>query len=322
VNLRVCLGIAAISLGLSATAHAQQLTDVLVDGNYAVLGGETITATAPVTTGYAPVNDQVAFVYDPEFHFFMRGYYTDPAYDRRDTYRNVGYVVVAAAGDPGGYYRTPPAWLTHEAFSTTYGDGAVSLSYRYGATYVPTRRGFQSFIVYANVERTDTAASLPIYDDALTFGRGNYLLTGDGPEQVSWLDLGATGAAAGTSAIEIRTTADGGGSHWKLMLFANGAAAGYDGVDLSAYRTLVFHARANRDVVLQGGFGTADDSGAVSFPALAVGTAYRRFEIDLSAVDRSDVNTPFWIFLHKALNPVDFTDLAVWIDGIELVAAP
>jgi hypothetical protein len=319
VNLRVCISAIALGLGLASTAQAQELTDVLLDGNYSVLGGETIAATAPVVAGYTPVNDEVAFVYDPEFHFFMRGYYTDPAYDRRAAYAGYGYVVVAAAGDPGGYYRTPPAWITHEAFDATFADGAVSLSYRYGATFVPTRRGFQSFIVYANLARTDGAASLPVYDDELTFGRGNYLLTGDGPEQAVSLNLASTGAAAGSRAIEIRSNGNPGGSHWTLLLFANGAAAGYDGVDLSAYRTLVFHARASRDVVLQGGFGTADDSGAVGFPPLAVGTAYRRFEIDLSAVDRSDVNTPFWVFLHRAVNPVDFTDLAVWIDGVELV---
>jgi hypothetical protein len=319
MQLRVLVGTIAACLIAATTAHAQALTDVIVEGNYSVLGGETITASAAVPAGFEPVNDEVAFVYDPDFHFFMRGYLTDPAYDRRDAYRDVGYVVVAAAGDPGGNYRTAPTWITHTGFEASFADGHVSLSYAYNATYVPTRRGYQSFLVYTNLRATADASRLYVYDDELRFGRGNYLLTGDGPEQGATLELAASDAAEGERAIAVHTGADAGGSHWKLMLFANGHAAGFAGIDLRGYDRLVFHARASRDVVLVGGFGTADDSGSQAIPAVEVSTEYRRFEIDLSQVDRTDINTPFWIFAHRAYNPGGIADLSVHLDGIELV---
>lgn len=322
MNLRVAMGLWMVSASVTGVAQAQELTPTLLWDSYSVLGGTTVSATVELPAGFAPVNDDVAFVYDPNFHFYMRGYNLDPLYDRRDEFRDYGYVLVAAAGDPGGNYPTFPSWLSHEDFSATYTDGQVDLSYTYNATIVPTRRGYQVFLIYANLTAVDPAASLFVYDDDLTFGPGNYLVTGDGPEQATVLLLQGDDAYSGEHAIEVRSEGDTPGTHWKLMLFANGNAAGYDGVDLSAYGKLVFWAKASRDLTLQGGFGTADDSGFVGFAPLALTTEYQRFEIDLSSLDRSDINTPFWVYLHKALNPFSFEGVSVYLDAIELVAAP
>src|SRR5687767_9539312 len=104
--------------------------------------------------------------------------------------------------------------------------------------------------------------------------------------------------------MEVRTSQDSGkGSHWKLMLFANGNAAVFNGVDLREYDRLVFQAKASRNVTLLGGFGTGDDSGHVGLPAMALTTNYQQFEIDLSAINRRDINTLLWVYLHKFANP-------------------
>jgi hypothetical protein len=303
----------------SSLARAQELTDVLADGSYQVLGGATFTASATLPPGWAPLHDEVAFVYDPQFYFFMRGYLTDPQYDRRAEFASFGYVVVAAAGDPGGNYASEPSWISHDGFSAALADGQVDLSYRYSASYVPVYRGYQSFVIYANLEKSAPDSSLTVYDDALRLGAGNYLLTGDGAEQGTSLLLSSTAAAEGDSAIEIRSERASGGTHWKLMLFANGSAAGFDGIDLSGYSRLAFRARASRAVRLQGGFGTGDDSATLPFAPLDLTTEYERFELDLTALDRSDVNTLLWVYLHESLNG-DFTGVSVFLDSIELLS--
>jgi hypothetical protein len=304
----------------SSLARAQDITDVIAEGSYRTLGGETVSASATLPEGWAPINDRVTYVYDPQFYFFMRGYASDPRFDRRAENGAYGYVVVYAAGDPGGIYQGTPAWITHDGFSASVADGAVDLSYRYNASRVPTMRGYQSFLVYTNLEKTSPASSLHVYDDKLSFGAGNYLLTGDGPEQAATLLIQGDEAARGKHAIEVRTDERSTpGTHWKLMLFARGSAAAFHGIDLSAYSRLAFHARASREVWLQGGFGTGDDSGNLGFSPLHLTTAYQRFEIDLSRLDRGDVNTLLWVYLHEQLNG-DLRNVSVFLDGIELLA--
>ena len=316
---RICLVLTG--LFVTSLAHAQDLTATLAEGSYHVLGGETVNASASVPEGFEPVNGSVAYVYDPDFYFYMHGYQLDPKFDRRAELKQYGYVVVYAAGDPGGNYRTTPSWITHTAFSASSADSHVTLSYSYNATYVPVMRGYQSFLIYSNVKRTPAATHLYVFDDKPVFGPGNYLMTGDGPEAAVTLSLFSPDAAQGSSAIEIQTSRNTGGSHWKFMLFANGNAAAYQGADLRAYSKLAFYAKASRDVVLQGGFGTGDDSGSMPIAPLKLTTTYQRFEVDISKLDRSDINTLLWVYLHKAVNPVDFTNLSVFLDGIELLTS-
>jgi hypothetical protein len=318
VNKLVTLWSVLFVVCASSLARAQDITDVIAEGSYHVLGGETVTASATLPEGWAPINDRVTFVYDPDFYFFMRGYLTDPRYDRRPENDEYGYVVVYAAGDPGGNYRSTPAWITHRSFSARYAAGAVDLSYGYDASYVPVFRGYQGFLVYANLKKASPASSLKVYDDKLDFGAGNYLLTGDGPEQAVTLLTQGDEAAQGAHAIEVHSERSTPGTHWKLMLFAHGSAAAFRGVDLSAYSRLVFRAKASREAWLQGGFGTGDDSGQLGFAPLHLGTSYQRFEIDLSRVDRSDVNTLLWVYLHSSLNG-DLAGVSVFLDDIQLL---
>jgi hypothetical protein len=125
VNKLLVLCTVLIVSCVSSVVRAQEITDVVAEGNYRVLGGETFTASASISEGWAPVNDTVTFVYDPQFHFFMRGYVTDPLYDRRAEFESFGYVVVAAAGDPGGNSRSAPSWISHDSFSGVFADGEV-----------------------------------------------------------------------------------------------------------------------------------------------------------------------------------------------------
>jgi hypothetical protein len=323
VNLRLIFSVLFWSLWLGNAASAQELSAVVHSGNHDVLGSAVVHADKAMPAGWAPVNDEVAFVYDPQFYFFMRGYGTDATHDKRALYRSFGYVVVAAAGNPGGNATETP-WITNESFAATFVEGLATVDYGYHTTYVPTLRGYQSYIIYTNLERTGSTGSRFVYDDALQFGAGNYLLTGDGPQQAAQLrfDAGPGEAAQGSRAISLYISHDTPGSHWKLMLFANGAAAAFPGVDLSAYDRLVFYAKASRNVNLHGAFGTGDDSGSRGFPTLNLTTQYQRFEIDLRAVNRSDVNTPFWVYMHKSSNPFSWAGTSVYLDGIELVGEP
>ena len=318
VNLRLGMSVLCVSLWLAGVAEAQELSAVVASGSYNVLGSTVVSAEKSLPAGFAPVSDDVAYVYDPQFQWFLQGRSSDAAVDRRDEFASYGYVVVSAAGSPGGIYTETP-WITHESFDATFVEGEVSIAYGYNTTFVPTMRGFQTYLIYANLERTGGATSLFVYDDALRFGAGNYLLTGDGPQAAAELRFDAGDAAQGSRAISVRSTRNTSGTHWKLMLFANGSAAAEDGVNLAAYDKLVFYAKASRNVVLQGAFGTGDDSGSVGFPALNVTTQYQRFEVDLRKVDRSDVNTPFWVYMHRAQNPFNFRGVTVYFDGIELV---
>jgi hypothetical protein len=319
VNKLLTLWSVVVAVCASGLAHAQDLTDVIAEGTYGVLGGETVSASATLPGGWAPINDQVTFVYDPNFYFFMRGYLTDPQFDRRAENSAYGYVVVYAAGDPGGNYQSTPAWITHDRFSAAHADGEVELTYRYDTSRVPTFRGYQNFVVYTNLKKTSPASSLQVYDDELSFGGGNYLLTGDGPEQAVRLLIQGEPTPLSGRAIEVHTERSTPGSHWKLMLFARGSAAAFNGIDLRAYSRLAFYARASKEVFLQGGFGTGDDSGQLGFTPLHLTTSYQRFEFDLSGIDRSDVNTLLWVYLHKSLNG-DVAGVSVYLDGIELLA--
>jgi hypothetical protein len=102
------------------------------------------------------------------------------------------------------------------------------------------------------------------------------------------------------------------------MLFANGSAAAYDGIDLRGYDRLVFYAKASRDVVLQGAFGTGDDSDVLGLGNMHLTNWYQRFELDIAGLDLSDINTFLWVYLHKSQNPFDFTNVSVYLDDIRL----
>lgn len=307
---------------VSTFSFAQTSTQVVLQDSYRVLGGDTVALQTTVESGLAPKNDSVKFVYDPEFHFFMKGQLSEPSLDRTSEFASYGYVVVAAAGDPGGYYSSEPSWITQEGFSASF-DSATSmidLSYSYGATYVPTFRGFQSFVIYANL--TSSTKLGTIYDDSLNYGANNFLLTGDGPETFTTVSFDAPSALEGQNAIKISTSQDAdSGTHWKLMLFANGSAAGYPGVDLRGYDSIAFYAKANRPVVLNGAFGTGDDSAQRGFVPLELSTEYQRYELDLSGLDLSDVNTFVWLYMHKNQNAFDYAGVSVYLDDVKLLSA-
>jgi hypothetical protein len=246
-------------------------------------------------------------------------------------FANKGFVVVAAAGDPGGNYKTKPSWFDFTAFSASYDAEApeLDLAITYKTSFVPTLRGFQSYIVYYNYNQVSAPSEVVVYDSdrfvwprtisGLNFGASNYLLTGDGQQANTTLRTDSADAVAGT-ALEVRTAKDAGsGTHWKLMLFANGNAASFNGIDLSEYDSLVFHAKASRNLTLLGAVGTGDDTGNRSLPSMALTTNYQRFELDLSGVDRRDINTLLWVYLHKSVNPFDFSGVSVFLDGIKFV---
>ncbi len=309
-------------LSFSEVTLAQQRADVLFDGHYSTLGVSTVARDVSVDPGWVPLNDEVAFVYDPEFYFFLRGSLSASQYDRTAEFSDYGYVVVGAAGDPGGYYSQTPSWITHLSFDTSFDEvsSEVSIAYSYGTTYVPTLRGFQSYVVYSNLENL-SADELLVYSDSLSFGADRYLLTGDGQEVSTSVDFTSSEAAVGSAAIELHTESDAGtGSHYKLMLFANGDAAGFSGIDLSGYSKLSFRAKASRNVVLQGAFGTQDDSASKGLGALTVTTEYQTFTLDVSDLDLTDVNTLLWLYVHKAHNAFDWSGLSVYLDDIKLIA--
>ena len=297
--------------------------------NIAPLGQTTKVGSADwIQKGRVPVNDQWAFVYDPDFYFYLTGSVAGP--NRISEFADKGFVVVAAAGDPGGNYHSKPGWFDFTAFSETYNAEKPQLDFSltYKTSFVPTFRGFQSYIVYCNYKQVAPASELVVYDSSrfvwprdisgLKFGANNFLLTGDGQQKNTTLRTDSPDAVAG-SALEIRTSQDAGsGSHWKLMLFANGNAASFNGIDLRDYDNLVFYAKASRNVTLQGGFGTWDDSGNRALPSMALTTTYKRFEIDLSGVDRHDIDTLLWVYLHKSVNPFDFSGVSVFLDDIKL----
>lgn len=320
--LKLTLHALLLTLLFSSTnAFAQQRPDVLYEGNYGTLGDATVTTEATVDAGWAPINDDVVYVYDPEFYFFMRGYLSSGQYDRTTEFADYGYVVVGGAGDPGGYYFQTPTWISHVDFNAAYdsNSSSVDLSYSYNTTYVPTYRGFQSFVIYSNLEKV-SSGDLVIYDDALAFGDNRYLLTGDGQQEHTEVFFDSAEAASGESAIEVHTFQDAGvGSHYKLMLFANGSAAAFDGVDLTGYDKLSFKAKASQNVLLQGAFGTGDDTGNKGLGGLSVTTEYQTFTLNISELNLSDINTFLWLYLHKAQNPVDFTGLSVYLDDIRLI---
>jgi hypothetical protein len=329
----ILCGIVA-TLGHS-TARAADGYEVLHWGNISELGAHTEAASADFTApGRAPVNDEWVYVYDPNFYFFLTG--SDTGHDRTAEFADKGYVVVAAAGNPGGLFTTQPSWFSFDGFEASFDASApeTELAITYQASWVPTLRGFQSFIVYRNFEQVSEPDALTVYDSdrfqwplwhsGHRFGADAVLLTGDGPEQHTTVDTFSETAAFGPSAIEIRSDADGGtGSHWKYMLFANGSAAAHDGIDLTGYTSLEFYARASQPVTLLGGFGSGDDSAQRGLPAMALDTEYQKFEFSLEGMDLSDVNTLLWVYLHRDVNGpgFDFGGVSVFLDNIRLVKA-
>lgn len=156
-----------------------------------------------------------------------------------------------------------------------------------------------------------------VYDDELVYGASNYFLTGDGQHRFTEVDFASSVARSGTSAIAINTLQDGGyGTHWKLMLFANGASPALTGINLNGKTTISFWARASRTVQLMGAFGTGEDTAVRGFNAMQLTTEYQRFSLDLTGLNLSDINTFMWVYLHKDLNPFNFTGVTVYLDDI------
>jgi hypothetical protein len=315
---------------LPSIALAADGFEVLQWGNIQPLGESTdVVAADWVKKGRVPVNDEWVFVYDPEFYFHLTGSLSGP--NRVPEFADKGFVVVAAAGDPGGYYRSKPSWFDFTAFSSSYDAQTpeLELAVTHKTTFVPTVRGFQSYIVYYNYKQVPEPSELVVYDSdrfvwprtisGLTFGANNFLLTGDGQQSKTTFRTDSPNAAAGPTAMEIKTSQDSGtGTHWKLMLFANGNAASFNGIDLRDYDKLVFEAKASRNLTLLGAVGTGDDSGHRSLPPMALTTSYQHFELDLSGIDRSDINTLLWVYLHKSVNPFDFSGVSVFLDNVKL----
>jgi len=314
---------------LPSAAFAADGFEIIHSDNIAPLGQTTKTVSADwIQKGRVPVNDQWTFVYDPDFYFYLTG--SSAGHNRVAEFADKGFVVVAAAGDPGGNYHSKPSWFDFTAFSESYNADRPQLDFSltFQTTFVPTLRGFQSYIVYYNYKQASAPSELVVYDSdhfvwprtvsGLKFGASNFLLTGDGQQKNTTLRTDSPDAVAG-SALEIRTSQDAGtGTHWKLMLFANGNAASFNGIDVRDYDSLVFYAKASRNVTLQGGFGTGDDSGNRALPAMALTTSYQRFEIDVSGVDRHDINTFLWVYLHKSVNAFDFSGVSVFLDDVKL----
>lgn len=163
-----------------------------------------------------------------------------------------------------------------------------------------------------------TDEDLVVYGDELT-NSGNYLLTGNGLQDSVTLDFLGEGVD-GTAGIEVTVDQDYMvGSHWKLMLFANGSAAAYDGIDLSEYSTLSFDAKANQDVQVQGAFGTGDDSDVRGMGAISLTSSWKTVTLDISNLNLTDINTFLWLYLHRDLNPGDLTGYKVSLDNVKLI---
>jgi hypothetical protein len=318
-----------------AVAHAADGYEVLHWGNISETGGYTESVAADWTgSGRAPVNDEWVYVYDPNFYFFLTGSIT--GHDRTAEFADKGYVVVAAAGNPGGNFATQPSWFRFDDLEASFDASAseTELAITYNASWRPTTRGFQSYIVYRNYAQVSEPSELPVYDSdrfewprwvsGHHFGREASLLTGDGPETQVSVNTFSSEAALGASAIEIHSAADSHtGTHWKYMLFANGNAAAYAGIDLSGYDSLEFYARASEPVTLLGGFGTGDDSAQRGLPAMALSTEYQKFELPLAGLDLRDINTLLWVYVHRDVQApeFDFDHVSVFLDNVRFVKA-
>jgi hypothetical protein len=190
-----------IALLAPSTAFAADGMTILHWGNIDDLGGTTDVVSADwIESGHEPVNDDWAYVYDPSFYFFLTGSTTGG--DRTAEFADKGYVIVAAAGDPGGNYPSEPSWFDFTNFSASLDPSVplVDLAVSYQASFVPTFRGYQSYIVYTNTNEVSPSNQLVVYDSdhsvwprtisGLKFGSQNYLLTGDGQEQQTQLITG------------------------------------------------------------------------------------------------------------------------------------
>jgi hypothetical protein len=318
-----------------SAAQAADGFEVLHWGNISQLGGHTESARADWTgSGREPVNEEWAYVYDPNFYTFLTG--SSTGHDRTAEFADKGYVIVASAGNPGGIFTTQPSWFRFDDLAASFdaSSSETELAITYDASWAPFNRGYQSYIVYRNYEQVSEPRTLTVYDSdrfhwprwesGHHFGREASLLTGDGPEAHVAVNTFSSEAALGASAIEIHSKADeGAGTHWKYMLFASGNAAAYAGIDLRGYDSLEFYARASQPVTLLGGFGTGDDSAHRGLPAMALTTEYQKFELPLAGLDLRDINTLFWVYLHRGANApgFDFSDVSVFLDNVRFVKA-
>lgn len=159
-----------------------------------------------------------------------------------------------------------------------------------------------------------------IYDDQLVFGANNFLFTGDGLQNNSSVSFTSPKAFIGSHSIVIKTLQDAGfGTHWKLMLFANGNSAAFPGVNISGYTHIEFKARANKNIRLQGAFGSAEDSAAKGFEPVELSSTWKKVSLDISDKNLADINSLLWLYVHKSLNPLNFSGLEVYLDEVALV---
>lgn len=159
--------------------------------------------------------------------------------------------------------------------------------------------------------------AVAVYEDNLTRGAQNYLLTGDGQHVYTAVDFNSPEGVNGSNAIAITANQDAGqGTHWKLMLFANGSSAAASGIDLTGKKEITFFAKANHPVQLKGAFGCADDSTSRAFPTIALTTVYQKITLNIAGLNLSDVNTFLWVALHKDSNPISFNGITVYLDNI------
>jgi hypothetical protein len=149
---------------------------------------------------------------------------------------------------------------------------------------------------------------LIVYNNALVRGSQNYLFTGDGPNAQAGASFNPLAAEGANKFMSVVTpwTASTPGTHVKLMLFANGNAAGYNGIDLSQYRQLKLRAKCQANAVkLAINIGSADDLGMKNLGIITLGTAWQDFTFDISDIaNRSDINSLLEVVMHKAYNPV------------------
>lgn len=324
VSIAVLCGAAA-----PASAASEFLDERTMPAFYEPTGVHHFQGSAVLAEHEVPVNEAFAVEYTDCKARESAGF-SDPACAA--LFEDLGFYLLHSAyfwqSAEAGYVPAsahPTADYAVESATLSYDAATRTLSYDLALRYSWTCRGLgcqYAPIVVASLLANFADRELVVYGDALALGQGNYLLTGDGQERYTSVDFASPTASSGSSAIEVHSAQDAkSGSHWKLMLFAHGNAAGFAGADLSAYSRLEFMAATNRagGVVLQGAFGTGDDSASRGLGSFVVTPEWRKVSLDLSGLDLSDVNTLLWLYLHKGQNPFDFSGVSVFIDEVRLV---
>ncbi|HLP40767.1 MAG TPA: hypothetical protein VK465_04610 [Fibrobacteria bacterium] len=145
-----------------------------------------------------------------------------------------------------------------------------------------------------------------LYSDSLLRGPNTYLFTGDGPESQSNAKVNMHYARGDNTMINVsvpwgpNTT----GTHVKLMLFANGNASAYNGMDLTGYSQITFRARSISGAKLHTHIGTAEDSEQKYLGLIPLNMQWKDFAFDISDLKNpSDINSLIWFVLDKNTNP-------------------